>query len=222
MTRLRRWLDGLARGCWSRPYNGLSLHGAASTSMPQSQDSVSTIGDFCPPHLRRQAVELMPLLYADLKRIAHSSRGRHISPETLNTTSLVHDAFLRLSNGPGFESHSHFLRVAAVTMRHLLVDRARMQLTSKHGGETTRVDLDTIGDFVVEQDQWVVAVHDALAGLAKVSQRMADIVECRIFAGYDDKQIAQALEISPRTVQRDWTLARAWLRRELGEIGRPE
>lgn len=181
--------------------------------------STTTLDEFCPPHLRRAARQLVPLLYADLKRIARSERGRHVSPETLNTTALVHDAFLRLSGTPGFESHAHFLRVAAVTMRHLLVDRARAQLTGKRGGDMVRAEMSEAEDFQVEQGDWVVALHEALQRLAKLSPRMAEVVECRVFSGYDDEQIAEALGVSPRTVQRDWTMARAWLRREMGDTG---
>lgn len=184
---------------------------------PTASPDAPSLDEFCPPQMRRAAQALAPMLYADLKRIAHRERGRLLSSETLNTTALVNDAFLRLANSPGFESHAHFLRVAAVTMRHLLVDRARAQLAEKRGGGLKRVDLEEAADFHVKEDDWVVAVHDALRRLALQSPRLADIVECRIFAGYEDKEIAQALGISPRTVQRDWTLARAWLRRELGE-----
>lgn len=188
----------------------------AAVSSTSTTPAEPAFGDYCPAYLRLAASELSPLLYADLKRIARSQRNRHVSPETLNTTALVHDAFLRLRTGSGFESHGHFLRAASVTMRHLLVDKARAQLAVKRGEGLKRVDLAEAEDFVVEQDDWVVAVHDALFQLARLSPRMADIVECRVFAGYNDKEIAQALDISPRTVQRDWTLARAWLRRELG------
>lgn len=184
--------------------------------IPASAEALS-LDEFCPPQMRRAAESLAPLLYADLKRIAHRERGRMLSPETLNTTALVNDAFLRLVDSPGFESHTHFLRVAAVTMRHLLVDRARAQLAAKRGGGLQRVDLEEAADFHVKEDEWVVSVHEALRRLALQAPRLADIVECRIFAGYEDKEIAQALGISPRTVQRDWTLARAWLRRELHE-----
>lgn len=180
---------------------------------------LQTLEECCPPQFRHAARRLAPMLYADLKRIAHGERSRHISPQTLNTTSLVHDAFLRLADDQEFESHTHFLRVAAVTIRHLLVDRARAQLAVKHGGHLTRVNLDEAEDFYVKDDEWVVAMHEALSRLARFSPRMADVVECRIFAGYEDEQIAQALGISPRSVQRDWTMARAWLRREMGDTG---
>jgi RNA polymerase sigma factor (TIGR02999 family) len=104
-------------------------------------------------------------------------------------------------------------------MRHLLVDRARAQLSGKHGGDLVRAELSEAEDFQVDEGDWVVALHEALRRLAKLSPRMAEVVECRVFSGYDDEQIAEALGVSPRTVQRDWTMARAWLRREVGEAG---
>jgi RNA polymerase sigma factor (TIGR02999 family) len=172
---------------------------------------------YCPPQLRADARRLAPLMYADLKRIARQQRGHGISAETLRTTALVHEAFLRVAGQDSFESHGHFLRVAAVTMRHLLIDRARAQIAVRHGGGTTRVGMDEAADFHVENDELVSAVHEALLRLSRKSPRLAEIVECRFFAGYDEKETAQALGIGERTVQRDWALARAWLQRELGE-----
>lgn len=185
-----------------------------NASDAQAAQSLET---FCPPHYRTAARLLAPVLYADLKRIARSQRNRHINHDTVSTTSLVHDAFLRLDGQPGFENHAHFLRVAAITMRHLLIDRARAQLSAKGGAGATRVDLDEAADIYVEDDEWVLAVHNALSRLAALKPRLAEIVECRYFGGYGDKEIAKALGISPRSLQREWTLARAWLYRELGD-----
>jgi RNA polymerase sigma factor (TIGR02999 family) len=186
---------------------------------PPASDAGLTdvLESFCPPHYRAQARQLAPVLYADLKRIAHQERSRHINHDTVSTTSLVHDAFLRMQDQPAFETHSHFLRVAAITMRHLLIDRARAQLSAKGGAGMKRVGLEEAEYFHVEDDEWLLAVHEALARLAKVAPRLAEIVECRFFAGYGEQEIAKALGISPRSVSRDWALARAWLYRELGE-----
>lgn len=192
---------------------------ATSHSMSDSAvPSADHIAAQCAPALRDAVRELTPVLYQDLKRIAHQQRSRHVSAHTLSTTALVHDAFLRLSANPVFESHTHFLRAAAVTMRHLLVDRARMQLASRHGGGLTRVSLEQALDFYIKEDEWVIALHEALLQLAERSPRMAQVVECRVFAGYGETETAQALDLSVRTVQRDWALARAWLRRELSEF----
>ena len=185
------------------------------TSAPELP-STGDLDSFCPAPLRHDALQLMPVLYADLKRIARRELRGQIGASTLGTTALVHDAFLKLAGKDGFESHAHFLRVAAITMRHLLVDRARTQLAVKHGGGQVRVDLEDAADFHVQDDEWVMAVHDALLRLAQFAPRLAEIVECRFFAGYSEKEIAQALNVGERTVQRDWALARAWLQKELG------
>lgn len=172
---------------------------------------------FCPPALRSGVRLLAPLLYEDLKRAAHRERGKLFNPQTLTTTALVHDAFLKLSREPGFESHAHFLGVAAVTMRHLLIDRVRAQLAVKRGGNLERVELDdNLADFQVQDGETVLAIHNALQQLAAFAPRQAQVVECRYFAGYSDAEIATALNITERTVRRDWVSAKAWLTRELG------
>ena len=172
---------------------------------------------YCPPALRPAAEQLTPLLYKDLRKMARRERFQLCGGATLSTTALVHETYLRLANNPGFESQSHFLRVAAIVMRRALVDRVREQLAQKRGAGAQRVPLEEADAFVVEDDELVFGVHEALQRLAAASPRLAEIVQCRFFAGYTDAQIATAMDISERTVRRDWTLARAWLMRELGE-----
>lgn len=175
--------------------------------------------NYCPPTLIGGVRALAPLLYADLKRAAHRERVKLLSPQTLTTTALVHDAFLKLDGQPGFESHEHFLRVAAVTMRHVLIDRVREQLALKRGGDLQRVELDEVdgaGGFEVEDGETVLAVHNAVSALAQFAPRLAEVVECRYFAGYSDAETAKALGVTERTVRRDWVAAKAWLTRELG------
>lgn len=222
---LWRALRGLPQDPWSarllRTVDGrTSVDPDYAMTQPldsSSSDAAIGLESFCPPHYRSLARQLVPLLYADLKRIARQERNRHIHHDTVSTTALVHDAFLRLRDQPGFETHAHFLRASAITMRHLLIDRARAQLTQKGGGGTVKVGLEEAEDFYVEDDELVLAVHAALARLAQVKPRLAEIVECRFFAGFGDQEIAKALGIGARTVQREWALARAWLYRELGE-----
>ena len=160
------------------------------------------------------ANRLVPLVYEELRRIARRERARLSGGETLSTTALVSEAFLKLADC-GFESRGHFLRYAAVAMRNILVDRARAQLAAKRGGGAVHVELDEALDFVVEDDGRLVQVHEALSRLAALSPRLARVAECRFFAGYDEIETGEALGLSRRTVQRDWSMARAWLMREL-------
>lgn len=165
--------------------------------------------------VRSLADRLLPILYADLKRIAHRERSRVGAGMTLQTTALVHEAYLRLRSASGWNDDAHFVRAAALAMRHALVDRALEQLTAKRGNGAEHVPLTESLDVAQASDEMIVALNDALAQLAKQSLRLARVVECRYFAGYDEPATAKALGISERTVRRDWTLARAWLLREL-------
>jgi RNA polymerase sigma factor (TIGR02999 family) len=158
---------------------------------------------------------LLPIFYADLKRVAHRERARVGAGMTLQTTALVHEAYLKLRSAQGWNDDAHFVRAAAVAMRHALVDHAIDQLTVKRGEGAEHVPLtDSLG-LADGSDEMLVALNDALAQLAAQSLRLAQVVECRYFAGYDEVATAKALGISERTVRRDWTLARAWLLREL-------
>lgn len=186
-------------------------------ALPPAADEA--LESYCQPALIGGVRALAPVLYADLKRAAHRERVKLLSPGTMTTTALVHDAFLKLDGQPGFENHEHFLRVAAVAMRHLLIDRVREQLALKRGGDLQRVELDEVdraGGFEVEDGETVLAVHHAVSALARFAPRLAEVVECRYFAGYSDAETAKALGVTERTVRRDWVAARAWLTRELG------
>jgi RNA polymerase sigma factor (TIGR02999 family) len=160
------------------------------------------------------AERLAPLVYQELRRIARRERLHLSGGETLSTTALINEAFVNLA-GAGFESRGHFLRYAAVAMRNVLIDRARMQLAAKRGSGVKPLELDEATDFVVVEDERLVHVHEALGRLAQLNERLAQVVECRFFAGYDEVETAEALGTSRRTVQRDWVMARAWLKREL-------
>lgn len=210
------------RGGWGRivrpPARAMTIDRSPDdrAALPSAAD---TLESYCPPALIGGVRALAPLLYADLKRAAHRERVKLLSPQTMTTTALVHDAFLKLDGQPGFESHEHFLRVAAVTMRHVLIDRVREQLALKRGGDLQRVELDEIdksGGFEVEDGEQVLAVHNAVSALARFAPRLAEVVECRYFAGYSDAETAKALGVTERTVRRDWVAAKAWLTRELG------
>lgn len=172
-----------------------------------------------PPALLASVEELVPVLYAELRRSAHRERRRLSGGDTLATTALVNEAYARLSGAAGFETRDHFLRVAAIAMRRILIERVRAQLRQKRGGEFERVPMAEAEEIEVENDENLERVNEGLQRLALLSPRLAEIVECRFFAGYGEKETASALGISERTVQRDWATARAWLQRELADAG---
>jgi RNA polymerase sigma-70 factor (ECF subfamily) len=161
--------------------------------------------------------ELMPLVHRELKRIARNFMRRQNAGHTLQTTALVNEAFVRLvdSDKVNWQDRSHFFAISAQLMRRVLVDAARRKLSAKRGGERVQV---TLADDVksTEADQVdVVAIDEALQRLAALNQRQCQIVELRYFGGLTEDEIAETLNISSRTVRRDWNLARAWLYREL-------
>jgi RNA polymerase sigma factor (TIGR02999 family) len=166
--------------------------------------------------VRRIAAELLPVFYEQLRRIAHRSRARLGAGHTLQTTALVHEAYLRLGQSRSFADEAHFLRAAALAMRHALINYARSRVADKRGGGSQQVTLSNIADLSIETDEGMLALHEAMGRLASEDSRLADVVECRFFGGYGEEDTARALGISLRTVQRDWLKARAWLFRELG------
>lgn len=158
------------------------------------------------------------VVYGELRRLARSQRRRDRSA-TLQTTALVHEAFLKLQGGEaGAGRHrGQFLAVAARAMRHILVDHARSVMREKRGGGAARVELED-GAAAVERDaEQVLAVNQALERLEAIEPRLVRIVECRHFVGLSETETADAVGVSLRTVQRDWRAASLWLRRELGD-----
>lgn len=164
---------------------------------------------------RRLADELLPIFYADLKRLARRERHRVGGGVTLHTTALVHETYLKLRNTRSWNDESHFLRAAALAMRHALVNHAEARRAAKRGGGAFHLPLDAALEVGADDDEGLLALDEALKRLARQSARLARVVECRFFAGYDERETARALDISERTVRRDWALARAWLYREL-------
>jgi len=170
--------------------------------------------------VRRIAAELLPTFYDQLKHIAQRARARVGGNYTLQTTALVHEAYLRLRQSGGFTNEVHFLRAAALAMRHALINHANARLTDKRGGGEQHVALSTATaeSLGVNTDEGLMLLHEALQRLAVEMPRLADVVECRFFGGYGEEDTARALGMSLRTVQRDWLKARAWLFRELGGL----
>jgi RNA polymerase sigma factor (TIGR02999 family) len=158
---------------------------------------------------------LMPAVYEELKRTARHTRRRLSAPMTLSTTALVHETYLKLARNDSFQSPGHFLRVAAVAMRRAVIDCIRAGTATKRGGGVDELAIDEESDFVVEDAQTVIRLHDSLESLKAIDSRLVSIVECRFFAGYSEAETAEALGISERTVRRNWVIARAWLKKEL-------
>ena len=161
--------------------------------------------------------QMLPLVYEELKRTARRERRRLSMSDTLNTTALVHEIYMRLVRSGSFQSKEHFLRVVAVAMRRALIDRLRAQHAAKRGSGVDDVSLDENIDFVVEDEDMVLKIHDALEALKTVDPTLVAVVECRFFAGYSETETATALGFSERTVRRHWATARAWLQKELTE-----
>jgi RNA polymerase sigma-70 factor (ECF subfamily) len=156
-------------------------------------------------------------VYEELRSLANSYLSNGQQPHTLQPTAIVHEAFLRISKSRtlNVESRTHFFRIAAVAMRHVLVDHAKERRTSKRGGGWNRVTLSGIGTDGSDTDVDTVDINEALIKLEQVSPRQAQVVELRFFGGLQTTEIANLLELSGRTVSDDWRIARAWLRSEL-------
>jgi RNA polymerase sigma factor (TIGR02999 family) len=166
----------------------------------------------------RESLErLVPLLYQELRAIAHRQIARWPNGATLETTGLVHEAYLKVvdQSRTGVQNQSHFLALASLAMRHVLVDRAKARRRLKRGGPRQPVTLD--GDEIAaeEQPEALLQLDEALSWLADLQPRLARVVECRFFGGLTEEEIAEALGITVRTVQRDWAKARMLLRRAL-------
>jgi RNA polymerase sigma-70 factor (ECF subfamily) len=158
----------------------------------------------------------MPVVYAELKQLAAGYLRAERVDHTLQTTGLVHEAYLKLvdQNRTTWKNRSHFFGIAAQAMRRILVDHARKRrATKRDGGRPVTLD-DEVAGIPTDTDE-VLAVDEALERLAALDPRQARIVELRYFAGFSIEQTAEAMEISPATVKRDWISAKAWLQREL-------
>lgn len=166
----------------------------------------------------REALDaLLPLVYKELRRLAHFQLQKERPDHTLQSAALVHEAYLRLIglNNPQWESRTHFFAIAAQLMRQILVDYARRHRAAKRGRSVCKLSLEDAKVASRGRDVDLVALDDALNSLAKIDPRQSRVVELRFFAGLSLNEISQAMEIAPATVQRDWTAARAWLYREI-------
>ena len=161
--------------------------------------------------------ELTPLVYEDLRRLAHRHMGGQRPDHTLQTTALVHEAYLRLADqtNPNWQTRAHFFAVAARAMRQILVDYAKRYRSQKRGGGALKIELDEAALVSPAESKEIVDLHEALGRLATLDSRKAEVVELKYFGGLNYDEIAEVLKISPVTVRRDWEFAKAWLYTEL-------
>jgi len=159
------------------------------------------------------AGQLLPFIYDELRRLAAHKLSLLPPGQTLQATSLVHEAYLKLTGGEkqDWENRRHFFAAAAEAMRHILIDRARRRSRLRHGANAEQVDLDAIEIPEPAKDEILLQVNDALDELQTVSPERAEIVKLRFFAGFSEAEIAAVLNLSERSVQRHWSCAKAWL-----------
>lgn len=163
--------------------------------------------------------KLVPLVEAELHRLARLYLSREREGHTLQPTALVNEAYLKLIDWRAVEwkNRAHFIGVAAEMMRHILIDHAQHRRRQKRGGQAVMVSLTSAGQEAKEPPVDIIALHDALNELAKFDPRKSKVVELRFFGGLTVEEAAEVLQISHRTVEREWTMAKAWLLRELSK-----
>jgi RNA polymerase sigma factor (TIGR02999 family) len=169
----------------------------------------------------RQAVDrLLPLVYEELRRIGHRLLQGENAGHTLTTTALVHEGYLRLvdQRRVTWVDRAHFLAVAATSMRRILVDSARRRTASKRGAGGRPLRLNEAIALADERAQEMLDLDEALTRLATLNERLARVVECRFFGGLTTEETAAALDVTPRTIERDWAKAKSWLYQELRDV----
>src|SRR5919106_1317652 len=161
--------------------------------------------------------ELTPLVYEELRRLAHRHMAAQRPDHTLQTTALVNEVYLRLADqtNPRWQNRAHFFAVAARAMRQILVSYARTQQAQKRGGGAVKVDLDEAALVSPEESKQIVELHEALEQLSTLDSRKAQVVELKYFGGLNYDEIAEVLKISRITARRDWEFAKVWLYTEL-------
>lgn len=169
------------------------------------------------PSVPRDLNDVFPLVYGELRRMAHHHLGREQSGHTLSTTDLVHEAYVRLADQTGIPVHERgrFFAVAATAMRRVLIEYARRRQAAKRGGGAEPVTLEPDAIAADESSEMLIALDEALTRLGAIDPRLASVVECRYFGGLTEDETAQALDITARTVRRDWAKAKEWLYAEL-------
>jgi RNA polymerase sigma factor (TIGR02999 family) len=203
-------------GEWGKEHRQIFLQGTCMSVLAPGDATriLDSLGDGD----RRSAAELLPVVYHELRSLAGRLMAGRADPQTLQPTALVHEAYLRLlaAEPQKWNDQAHFFRVAAVVMRHVLVDRARSRGRQKRGGGQTVLPLDEAVAVFEERAIDLVALDEALDKLAAIDKRKARVVELRFFGGLNVEETAETLGIAPRTVKSDWQFARLWLLREIG------
>lgn len=162
---------------------------------------------------------LVEFIYPQLRELAHIQLRRRHPSETLDTTSLVSEAYCKLAEGGQhvWNDRNHFYAACATTMRHLLVDRARRRLSSKRGGGQRALTLEENGVATEGDPEWLIELDRLMYRLSELDQRLVSVFECRYFGGFSNAETARILSLSERTIERDWARARGWLRHALAE-----
>ena len=170
---------------------------------------------------RSAMARLLPIVYDELRGLAHKQLFNERRDHTFNTTDLVHEAYLKLVklDRIRWQNRAHFFAIAAQAMRNILVNYAVKRKAQKRGGGQDRIPLDEALVMSEQRAEALLALDEALTRLQAFSERQHRIVECRFFGGLNIEETAEALDISPATVKRDWNVARAWLNREMREAG---
>lgn len=163
---------------------------------------------------------LLPVVYDELRRIAHQALRRERADHTLTTTALVHEAYIKLVDHPQVVAgdRARFFAVAATAMRRVLIEYARQRRALKRGGGQVPLSLDESIVAADASSEMLLALDEALTRLAALNPRLAHVVECRYFGGLTDDEMAEVLQVTPRTVRRDWVKAKGWLYRELNDV----
>jgi RNA polymerase sigma factor (TIGR02999 family) len=182
-----------------------------------SDDDLTPIPETVSRGEAKAAHELLSLVYGELRRLAMAKMASENPGQTLQPTALVHEAWLRLTKDEKrkWNDRTHFFAAAAESMRRILVDNARRKRAERHGGRQRRVEMPEIASALVEDDDRVLAVNEALEKFAALDPQKAELVKLRYFVGMTIVQAAEALGISERTAKRYWTFARAWLHEEI-------
>jgi RNA polymerase sigma-70 factor, ECF subfamily len=188
--------------------------------MPHRRSSSAQASPVAPPSGEQAKINgLVPLVYSELRRLAAGYLRSEPAEHTLQPTALVHEAYLKLAaqRHADWQGRTHVLAIGAQAMRRILVDHAKRKRRSKRGGGLRRIALDEAMMISPRRDEDLLAVDEALRKLGKIDERQAVIVELRFFGGLNVQEVADSLGLSKRTVEKEWTMVRAWLRRELSD-----